>query len=73
MTDEEIDKVRREVAAEYHRVALELVMDGTSDVKIVRDDKNMIRRFTKNPDGVISFEDVEVPDGEVELPEGDGR
>jgi hypothetical protein len=70
VSDKDVDQVRREVAAEYHRVMIDLSMTGTADLPIVKDGKDMVRRFIIGEDKIITFKDVEV-DGGAEIDLGD--
>lgn len=62
----EVERIRRDVAQEYHRVMLDLVMSGTADLRIIKDGVPMIRRFSYDDQKIIQWVDiVEVADDEA--------
>jgi hypothetical protein len=59
MDEAEIEKVRRQVAQEYHRVMIDLAMTGRAELPIVKDGKRLVRQFSRNRDNIIVCVDVE--------------
>ena len=60
----DVEEVRRQVAQEYHRVMLDLAMTGSADMPIVKEGKNLVRRFSKLDDGTIIYSDVAADDAD---------
>lgn len=56
---DDVEAVRRKVAEKYHEVMLDLVMTGEAELKIVKDGRNATRRFFRDENKIVRWEDVD--------------
>jgi hypothetical protein len=63
MTDD-VEEMRRKVAQEYHRVMMDIFAAGYSEMEIVKDGRRMVRRFSRDENKTITYQDVESSNGD---------